>query len=59
MSRSNQCHILEIFSEPAFPVKAKLHVEHLEEGRTKVGINGPGYMTKVAATPIYDTNLLK
>ena len=27
------------------------------EGRTKVSINGPGHMTKMAATPIYDKNL--
>ena len=29
------------------------------EGGTKVYINGPGHMTKMAATPIYGTNLQK
>ena len=29
------------------------------EGGTKVYINGPGHMTKMAAMPIYGKNLLK
>ena len=29
------------------------------EGETKVDINGPGYMTKMAAMPIYGKNLLQ
>ena len=40
-------------SETAGPIKAKLHVEHPYEGGTKVYINGPGHMTKMAAMPIY------
>ena len=28
------------------------------EGGTKVCINGPGYMTKMAAMPIYGKNLI-
>ena len=44
------------FSETAWPIKVKLHVEHPEEGGTKVYINGPGHMTKMAAMPIYDKN---
>ena len=29
----------------------------LGKGEMKVSINGPGYMTKIVATPIYGTNL--
>ena len=43
-------------SETAWPIKAKFYVEPLWEGGTKVYINGPGRMTKVAATPIYGKN---
>ena len=46
-------------SETAWPIKAKFYVEPPWEGGTKVYINGPGYMTKMAATPIYGTNLKK
>ena len=42
--------------ETALPIKAKLHVEHPKEGGTKVYINGPGHMTKMAAIPIYGKN---
>ena len=49
--------ISNIFSsETARPIKAKLHVEHPEEGGTKVIIIGPGHMTKMAAMPIYGKN---
>ena len=43
-------------SEIAWPIKAKFFVEPPWEGGTKVCINGPGHMTKMAATPIYDKN---
>ena len=50
--RRQQC--LNIFSsETAWPIKAKLYVEPPWEGGTKVYINGPGHMTKMAAMPIY------
>ena len=54
--RHQQC--LNIFSsETALAIKAKLYVKPpLEEG-TKVYINGPGHMTKMAAMPIYGKNL--
>ena len=39
-------------SETAWPIKAKFYVEPPWEGGTKVYINGPGHMTKMAATPI-------
>ena len=42
------------FSETAWPIKAKFYVDPPWEGGTKVYINGPGHMTKMAATPIYD-----
>ena len=41
------------FSETAWPIKAKLNVEPLWDGGTKVYINRPGHMTKMAAMPIY------
>ena len=54
--RRQQC--LNIFSsETALPTKAKLYVEPPWEGGTKVCINGPGQMTKIAAMPIYGKNL--
>ena len=54
--RRQQC--LKIFSsETALPIKAKLYVEPPCEGGTKVYINGPGHMTKMAAMPIYGKNL--
>ena len=46
-------------SETAWPIKAKFYVERPWEGGTKVCINGPGHMTKMAATPIYGKNLKK
>ena len=47
------------FSKTPWPIKAKLHVEHPKEGGTKVCINGPGHMTKVATMPIYGKKLKK
>ena len=46
-------------SETAWPIKAKFYVEPPWEGGTKVCINGPGHMTKMAAMPIYGKNLKK
>ena len=46
-------------SETAEPIKAKFYVESPWEWGTKVNINGPGYMTKMAAMPIYGKNLKK
>ena len=49
---------LNIFSsETALPIKAKFYVKPPWEGGTKVYINGPGHMTKMAAMPIYGKNL--
>ena len=54
--RRQQC--LNIFSsETALPIKAKFYVEPPWEGGTKVYINGPCHMTKMAAMPIYGKNL--
>ena len=60
--RGRRCHCrqqcLNIFSsETALPIKAKFYVEPPWEGGTKVYINGPGHMTKMAAMPIYGKNL--
>ena len=41
------------------PIKLKFHMEFLWDGGTKVCSNGPGYMTKMAAVPIYGKNLKK
>ena len=46
-------------SETAWPIKAKFYVEPPWEGGTKVCINGPGHMTKMATMPIYGKNLKK
>ena len=46
-------------NQMAWPVKAKLYVEPPWEGGTKVYINGPGHMTKMAGRPIYGKNLTK
>ena len=52
--------ISNIFSsETAWPIKAKFYVEPPWERGTKVCINGPGHMTKMAAMPIYGKNLKK
>ena len=52
--------ISNIFSsETDWPIKAKFYVEPPWEGGTKVYINDPGHMTKMAAMPIYDKNLKK
>ena len=40
-------------SETAWPIKAKFHDEPPWEGGTKVYINGPGHMTRMATMPIY------
>ena len=46
-------------SETAWPIKAKFYPEPPWEGGTKVYINGPSHMTKMAAMPIYGKNLKK
>ena len=46
-------------SETSWPFKAKFYVEPPWEGGTKVYINGPGHMTKMATMPIYGKNLKK
>ena len=46
-------------SETAWPIKAKFYVKPPREGGTKVCINDPGHMTKMAAMPIYGKNLKK
>ena len=51
-------HFSNIFSsETAWPIKAKFYVEPPWGEGTKVYINDPGHMTKMAATPIYGKNL--
>ena len=47
------------YSETAWPIKAKFYLEPPWEGGTKVYINDPGHMTKMAAMPIYGKNLKK
>ena len=43
-------------SETAWSIKAKFYVEPPWEGGKKVCINGPGHMTKMAASPMYGKN---
>ena len=51
--------ISNVFSETAWPIKAKFYMEPPWEGETKVYINGPGHMTKMATMPIYGKDLKK
>ena len=51
--------ISNVFSETAWPIKAKFYVEPHWEGGMKVYINGPGHMTKMTFRPIYGKNLKK
>ena len=46
-------------SETTGPIKLKFHMETPRDVGTKVCSNGPGHMTKMAATPIYGKNPLK
>ena len=39
-------------SETFRPIKAKRHVDHSEEGRMTVYVNGQGHMTKMAAMAV-------
>ena len=55
--RRSQCSKVP-FSETAGPIKAKFYVEPPWVGGTKVCLWHLGYMTKMAATPIYGKNLL-
>ena len=47
------------FSETAWPIKAKLCVEHRKENEMKVNINGQSHMTKMAAMAINSKSLKK
>ena len=49
----------KVFSETAWPIKAKFYVEPPWNRGPKVYINGPGHMTKMAAMHIYGKNLKK
>ena len=46
-------------SETTGPIEAKFHVEPPWNGGTKVCSNGPGHMTKMAATSPYMVKTLK
>ena len=46
-------------SETTGPIEAKFHMEPPKGVGTKVCLNGPGHMTKIAAMPIYSKNLKK
>ena len=50
----SQCS--NIFSESAWPIKAKFYVEPPWEGGTKFCSRHVGHMTKMAAMPIYGKN---
>ena len=43
-------------SETTWPIEAKFYVQPPWQGGKKVYINGPGHMTKMAATPINGKN---
>ena len=46
-----------LFFETAWSINAKFHVEPPSDGGTKVYINSPGHMTKMAAITIYGNAL--
>ena len=46
-------------SKTTGPIEAKFHMALPWGGGTKVCLNGPSHMTKVAAMPIYGKNLKK
>ena len=48
-----------VFSETAWPMKAKFYMMHLYEGGTNVYINNPCHITKMATMPIYGKTLQK
>ena len=52
--RRPQCS--NIFSETAWPIKAKFYLEPPWVGGTKLCSRHLGHMTKMAATPIYGKN---
>ena len=45
------------FQETAKPIEAKFHLYPSLDRGTNVFSNGPGYMTNMAAMPIYGKNL--
>ena len=45
----------KIFSEAAWPIKAKFYMKHLYERGTNMYIN-PGHMTRMATMPIFGEN---
>ena len=57
--RRQSSTISQTSSETAWPIKDKLHMENPYEGGTKVYINGPGHMTKMATLAINSKNLYK
>ena len=56
--RPSSVHIFKR-RKTAWPIKAKFYVEPPWQGGTKVYINGPGRMTKMATMPIYHGKNLK
>ena len=58
-SSSVRSHFQTSPLKPLGQSKPNFYVEPPWEGGTKVCINGPGHMTKMAATPIYGKNLKK
>ena len=49
----------DILLKNPWPINAKFYVEPPWEGGTKVYINGPGHMTKMAVMPIYGKKIQK
>ena len=45
--------------KPPGPIKLKFHTETSQDAETKVCSNGPGQMTKMAATPIMVKSIKK
>ena len=46
----------KIFSETAWPIKAKFYMKHLQDVGTNVFMNNLGHITKMVTMPIYGEN---
>ena len=52
-------HTFKYLLKTPGPSEVRFYMEHLYLAGTKDYIISPGHMTKIAAMPIYDKNLLK
>ena len=51
------CPPFSNLAETAGPILNRVHMQPSDSGGIKVGSDGPGHLTKLAAMPIYSKNL--